>query len=205
PKQCQGIQTGRFWLSVGTLEPRKNQQRLIEAYSRYVAGGGPRMPLVLAGGPGWLMESLPQIIAELNVAQDIILTGYVTDEELVWLYRSCYAHVYVSYFEGFGLPVLEGMQFAAPTIASKMTSIPEIVGSAGILVDPVNTDEISGALLELAVNLDRRQTLAAQARKQAASFSWQQSAQRMLEVYERAVAQPKRAASDEYNPKTAHH
>ena len=192
PIQCKDLQPGHFWLSVGTLEPRKNQQRLVEAYSRYVALGGPRMPLVIAGGPGWLMESFPKQIAASDVAEDVLITGFVTDEELVWLYRSCYAHVYVSHFEGFGLPILEGMQFGAPSIASQTTSMPEIVGDAGVLVNPTETDEICQALLELALNPGRREEFAAKAQKRAAQFDWKQSVRRVLNLYERAVSQPKR-------------
>jgi glycosyltransferase involved in cell wall biosynthesis len=159
------------------------------------------MPLVIVGGPGWLMENLPQTIAELNLTDDVILMGYVTDQELVWLYRSCYAHIYVSHFEGFGLPVLEGMQFGAPTIASKTTSIPEILDNAGILVDPLKLDQISAALLEVGVNFERRQMLVTHARKRAAEFSWEQSAQQMLKLYERVGTQPKRVTCSEKKQK----
>ncbi len=109
------------------------------------------MPLVLAGGKGWLMEDF-RASQLLGLEADIVLTGYVSDDELVWLYRNCYANLYPSLFEGFGLPVLEGMQFGAATIASSATSIPEVAGDAAILLPPEDTEGWAQAMLGLAAN-----------------------------------------------------
>ncbi len=191
PHSRFNVQPGEFWLSVGTIEPRKNHRTLVEAYSRYIAGGGAPMPLVLAGGPGWLMDDFPKWLAALDIADQIILTGYVTDDELIWLYSNCYAHVYVSLFEGFGLPVLEGMQFGAPTIASHSTSIPEITRDAGILLNPLDANEIARALFELSSHPERRSQLSRAARQRAAEFKWEQSAGELYNLYLKAVATPK--------------
>ena len=121
-----------------------------------------------------------------------MLTGYVSDEELIWLYRNCYANLYPSLFEGFGLPVLEGMQFGAPTIASSSTSIPEVAGDAAILLAPEDTEGWAQAMLGLSCNKEQRARLSAAAREQAGRFDWKRSAASLLQLYEEAVASPKR-------------
>jgi len=194
PKCLDGVSAGNYWLSVGTIEPRKNHERLLQAYAKYRANGGRSMPLVLAGGSGWLMGDFSQLIAELGLSNDVIVTGYVTDQELCWLYRNCHAHIYVSLFEGFGMPVLEGMQCGAPTIASRSTSIPEITGNAAILVDPTDVDAIAGALALISDNRDLCRSLSQRARAQAQNFGWDMSAGRLLDVYQLAREMPKRLA-----------
>ena len=192
PKALENVPAGGYWLSVGTIEPRKNQRRLAEAYARYLALGGAPMPLVLAGGKGWLMEDFQEHLSELGIAAHVVMTGYVSDEELIWLYRNCYANLYPSLFEGFGLPVLEGMQFGAPTLASRSTSIPEVAGDAAILLAPEDTDGWAQAMLRLAANRVERDQLSAAAREQAGRFDWKRSATSLLQLYEEALASPKR-------------
>ena len=95
---------GKFWLCVGTLEPRKNHLGLLRAYAQHKARSGKPLPLVHAGGPGWLMNDFKDQIRKLNLQDDVILLGYVDDITLQWLYQNCFAFVYPSFFEGFGLP-----------------------------------------------------------------------------------------------------
>lgn len=192
PAPLEHIPPQGFWLNVGTIEPRKNQHRLAEAYARYLAAGGTPMPLVLAGGKGWLMEDFQTHLAKLGISQQVIMTGYVTDDELIWLYRNCYANLYPSLFEGFGLPVLEGMQFGAPTMTSTSTSIPEVAGEAAILVAPEDTDAMARAMLQLAVEPGKRDALHTAALAQAARFDWKHSAAALLNLYEEVLASPKR-------------
>jgi glycosyltransferase involved in cell wall biosynthesis len=192
PKALESIPSGRFWLNVGTIEPRKNQLRLADAYARYLVLGGEPIPLVLAGGKGWLMEDFQNHLDELGITAHVVMTGYVSDEELIWLYRNCYANLYPSLFEGFGLPVLEGMQFGAPTLASTSTSLPEVGGDAAILIAPDDTEAWSQAMLQLAANGGERDRLRAAARKQAARFNWKHSTASLLQLYEEALASPKR-------------
>jgi glycosyltransferase involved in cell wall biosynthesis len=192
PKALDDVPAGGYWLNVGTIEPRKNQRRLAEAYARYRALGGAPMRLVLAGGKGWLMEDFQNHLSELGIDAQVVMTGYVSDDELIWLYRNCYANLYPSLFEGFGLPVLEGMQFGAPTLTSNSTSIPEVVGEAAILLAPEDTEGWADAMLRLAGNRGERDALRVAAQKQAARFSWQDSARQLLQLYEEAVASPKR-------------
>lgn len=192
PKALDDVPAGGYWLSVGTIEPRKNQRRLVEAYARYLALGGAPMPLVLVGGKGWLMEDFQKDLSELGIDAQVVMTGYVSDEELIWLYRNCYANLYPSLFEGFGLPVLEGMQFGAPTLASNSTSIPEVAGEAAILLAPEDTEGWAQAMLRLAANRQERDQLSAAALEQAGRFDWKRSAAALLQLYEEALASPKR-------------
>jgi glycosyltransferase involved in cell wall biosynthesis len=194
PKALEGIAAGGYWLNVGTIEPRKNQRRLADAYARYLALGGASMPLVLAGGQGWLMEDFQKHLSELGIAAHVVMTGYVSDEELIWLYRNCYANLYPSLFEGFGLPVLEGMQFGAPTLASRSTSIPEVAGKAAILLDPEDSEGWARAMLRLVSNREERHILSAAALGQAGCFDSKRSAASLLQLYEEALAFPKRWA-----------
>lgn len=192
PKALEDILAGGYWLNVGTIEPRKNQRRLVEAYAGYLALGGASMPLVLAGGNGWLMEDFQSHLRELGVAAQVLMTGYVTDDELIWLYRNCYGNLYPSLFEGFGLPVLEGMQFGAPTLASNSSSLPEVVGEATILLAPEDTEAWTQAMLRLAANRNERDRMVSASLKQAARFDWKHSASELLHLYEEALAAPKR-------------
>jgi len=192
PKTLGAIAAGSYWLNVGTIEPRKNQRRLVKAYARYLALGGAPMPLVLAGGKGWLMDDFQKHLNELQVDAQIVMTGYVSDDELIWLYRNCYANLYPSLFEGFGLPVLEGMQFGAPTLTSNSTSIREVAGDAAILLAPEDVDAWAQAMLGLAANRQERDRLSVAARGQAGRFDWKLSAAALLQLYEEALASPKR-------------
>jgi len=192
PRALDGANSSAFWLNVGTIEPRKNQRGLAESYARYLALGGAPLPLVFAGGKGWLMDEFQSHLRELGIAAHVIMTGYVTDAELIWLYRNCYANLYPSRFEGFGLPVLEGMQFGAPTIASNTTSIPEVSGTAAILLDPDDTEGWAQAMLRIAADREQRDRLATSARVQADRFDWKQSATELLALYDEAIAAPKR-------------
>ena len=192
PKALKHILAGSYWLSVGTIEPRKNQRSLTEAYARYLALGGGPMPLVLAGGNGWLMDDFQKHLSGLGITDHVIMTGNVSDEELIWLYRNCYANLYPSLFEGFGLPVLEGMQFGAPTLASQSTSIPEITGEAAILLDPKDAESWAQAMLRLVSNKIEREQLSVAARKQAEKFDCKRSAAALLQLYKEALALPKR-------------
>ena len=192
PKALDDMPAFGFWLNVGTIEPRKNQRRLVEAYARYLSLGGAPMPLVLAGGKGWLMEDFQKHLSELGIDAQIVMSGYVTDDELIWLYRNCYANLYPSLFEGFGLPVLEGMQFGAPTLTTRSTSIPEVAGKAAILLAPEDTEGWAQAMLRLAANTYERDQLSLASLEQAKRFDWKICAEALLQLYEEALASRKR-------------
>jgi glycosyltransferase involved in cell wall biosynthesis len=168
---------GGFWLSVGSLEPRKNHRRLLEAYAR----SGSSLPLVLAGGKGWLMDDF---MGPGERPAGVVPAGYVADSELEWLYRNCFGFVYPSLFEGFGMPVLEALALGAPVICSNTTSLPEVAGEAGLLVDPLDAGAIAAAMVRLASGEIGREGLRAAGLRQARRFSWEASARKLLGVYE---------------------
>jgi len=204
PGKLARLQPGRFWLNVGTIEPRKNHRRLLQAYARLKAELRESFPLVLAGGKGWLMEDFEGFVDKLGLREDIVVLGYVDETELQWLYQNCFAFLYPSLFEGFGLPVLEAMTLGAPIIASNTTSLPEIVGHAGLLVDPFVEESIFNAMHRLATGQINRKTLCEQAMARAREFSWGSAANRVREVYQQVVAIPCiRTASREGIPAVA--
>jgi glycosyltransferase involved in cell wall biosynthesis len=183
PGRFTSIQPGKFWLNVGTLEPRKNQGRLLQAYARLRANVAETLPLVIAGKKGWLTEELFKTIETLGLAKYVIMPGYVDDEALQWLYQNCYAMVYPSLFEGFGLPVLEAMNLGTAVISSNVTSIPEVLGDAGILVDPVDDEDIFRAMLRLSQDQGLCESLRERGAERAKQFTWEAATRRLLECY----------------------
>ena len=187
PKDLSFLQTP-FWLSVGTLEPRKNHEKLIRAYSLLKAKHGQTFPLVLAGARGWLMQNFEKELDSLNLKKDIIILGYIDDSTLQWLYQNCFAFIYPSLFEGFGLPVLEAMSLGAPVITSNVSSIPEIVGEAGIMVDPLDEKALYKAMHKMAMDAAFRLDLKNKASRQASKFSWESAARTVLEAYKEVLS-----------------
>lgn len=182
----------RFWLSVATLEPRKNHLRMLRAYARHVAQHpADALPLVLAGGRGWLMDDLDRQVDELQLRGRVVLTGYVDDAELRWLYEHCFAFVYASVHEGFGLPVLEAMSVGAAVISSNATSLPEIVADAGLLVDPLDEMAIGRAFERLHTDETLRRSLQQRAQPRSAAFSWRTAARQVDEIYRELLARKK--------------
>jgi glycosyltransferase involved in cell wall biosynthesis len=178
-----------YILSLGSIQPRKNLVRLIEAYS-VLRQSRPEVKLpqlVLAGKRGWL-DSETHKAAQRNTNDgDIVFTGYVAESDLSALYSSATCFVYPSYFEGFGLPILEAMQCGVPVIAGNRTSIPEIVADAGLLFDPFDTNALAEALQRLLDDEELRAALRAKGLQRAAQFSWRKTAQLTLQAYKQAV------------------
>lgn len=175
-----------FFLSVGTIEPRKNQHFLVKAYGRYREAGGLPIPLVLAGGKGWLMEDFNAYLSSSPWSKDILLLGYVSEAELAWLYTHCRANLYPSHYEGFGLPVLEGMGMGAVTIASNLTSLPEIVGDAGLLLGSSDLEGWAEALSRVSKDEQFVRQLSVAAKVRSSFFSWAASKDSLLSLYEQA-------------------
>ena len=194
PREVAGLRQP-FWLTVGTIEPRKNQLRLAQAYARYRALGGPAMPLVMAGGRGWMMDDFRKALAAMGIENDVRMTGYVTDGELAWLYQNCYANLYPSLFEGFGLPVLEGLQFGAATLASDSPAVSEVAGEAALLLAPRDVEAWAQAMLRVAREPVTREALRARAPAQAARFARDTSAKALLALYAEAAETPRRGES----------
>lgn len=183
-----GLAFGQYVLSVGTLEPRKNIPALIDAYSKLPADLQQRFPLVLVGMRGWLTSGLEARMKPLVERGVIKPLGYVADEMMPLIYSGAAAFVFPSLYEGFGLPPLEAMACGAPVISSKSSSLPEVVGDAGILIDPLNVDMLAESLRSVLEDRAFAEVLAQQGIKRAAGFSWKKTAAETIAVYRRALA-----------------
>jgi glycosyltransferase involved in cell wall biosynthesis len=193
-----------YILYVGTLQPRKNLVRLIEAFEEVIASAATEnkkkknrkltddrtssLQLVIAGKVGWLANDILKRVEKSPYKKQIILTGYVTEKEKAILYRESLCTVLVGLYEGFGIPALEAMAFNSIPIVSSTTSLPEVVGDAGILVDPLNTKDISQALRQvLDFSAKERAQLLRKGRQQLKKFHWRDSAKIVLETLETVV------------------
>jgi glycosyltransferase involved in cell wall biosynthesis len=175
----------RFLLFVGTLEPRKNIVRLVEAYAQLPM---PRIPLMLVGGKGWFYEEISVRVEELDLADEVRFVGYIPAEELPWWYNAAEALAYPSLYEGFGLPALEAMACGTPVVTSRTSSLPEVVGEAGMLVEPTDVAALAGALQHVLEDGELREQMRTAGLAQAASFSWQRTARETVKCYRRALA-----------------
>ena len=174
----------QYILTVGTIEPRKNLVRLIEAYAEAKRRLGRRCPpLVLVGRKGWKYADVFSRIAALNLAGDVIWNDFLADDIVRVVYQHATVFACVSLHEGFGLPLLEAMASGVAVIASNCSSMPEVVGDAGVLVDPLDIRAIADAVVALLRDDDRRAALAAQAHKRAGGFSWELTTRRTLGIY----------------------
>ena len=176
-----------YVLFVGTIEPRKNLPRLIDAFSAAVAGHRFPHRLVIAGGNGWKDEPVRRAYRASPVRERIHFTGYIPDEELPAAYSGADIFIYPSTHEGFGLPPLEAMACGTPVITSNSTSLPEVVGDAAITVNPYDTGALTKAIQGLAADRQRRECLSHAGLARAASFSWDDAALRTIEVYREAA------------------
>ncbi|MDR2600770.1 MAG: glycoside hydrolase family 99-like domain-containing protein [Oscillospiraceae bacterium] len=176
-----------FWLFVGTLEPRKNITALIRAYIK-LHNEGETFPLYIAGKEGWLTEEIHKEIEAANIGKNLRLLGYVTESQLATLYKACYAVVYPSLYEGFGLPILEAMSLGAAVITSNTTSMPEVGGDTVLYVDPHNIDDIYEKMKTLQNDKKLRDNLGKKGKERAINeFSWEKTAILTLECYQEAI------------------
>ncbi len=182
-----GLKPGSYILYVGTLEPRKNIISLLQAYARLPELLKKDYPLVLAGGAGWLIENLDVEIQNLGLRTNIIKTGYVPKEDLPSLYSGATIFVYPSLYEGFGLPPLEAMACGAPVITSNVSSLPEVVGDAGVQVHPEDVEKMAVEMEALFTNAPRRRLLSTMGLERSKHFTWEKCASKTIEVYDRVV------------------
>jgi glycosyltransferase involved in cell wall biosynthesis len=175
----------RFILFVGTLEPRKNVVRLIEAYAQLPKG---RPPLFLIGGKGWQYDDIFARVEDLDLSGEVRFVGYVSAAELPWWYNAADLFVYPSLYEGFGLPPLEAMACGTPVVSSAVSSLPEVVGSGGLLVDPTDTEALASAMEHLVTDRDTHDSMRTAGLAQAQTFSWREAARRTVDSYRRALA-----------------
>ncbi|MBN1428270.1 MAG: glycosyltransferase family 4 protein [Anaerolineae bacterium] len=175
----------RFALYVGTIEPRKNLDTLLRAYRQLPVRQD--VKLVLAGGKGWQSEQLEALIEELDLAQDVIMAGYIDNCDLPLWYNAAEVFVYPSVYEGFGIPVLEAMACGLPVVVSDSSSLPEITGLHGLLVPPTEVEAWSDALARIVTEPDLRAELSTKGQERAQHFTWQNTAQKTVEAYHKAL------------------
>lgn len=174
-----------FFLFSGSLNPRKNLVRAIRAFAK----AADHIPhhIVIAGSGGWEKDELLAEIASSPIAHRIHQLGYVSDEQLHALYARAEGYIYISLFEGFGLPILEAMASQCPVITSNLSSMPEIAGDAALLVNPYDVDEIASAIVTLANDKALTQRLKTAGAARALDFTWQKCAERMADIYEEVL------------------
>ncbi len=176
----------RFVLCVGTLEPRKNQTRLVEAFARIHDG---QVKLVLVGGKGWLYDELFTRVEALGLSKEIIFPGYVMNDELPLWYNAATILAYPSLYEGFGMPVLEAQACGTPVLTSNVSSLPEAAGDAASMVDPYDVEALAAELDRLLTDKLLRHELRKRGLAHASQFTWPLMAQETADVYRRALAE----------------
>lgn len=194
PEECtaylaeHGLVFGQYVLSVGTLEPRKNIANLIDAYLMLPTNLQRRFPLVLVGMCGWLNSGLEARMKPLVDRGMIKLLGFAPEAVMPLIYSGAAAFVFPSLYEGFGLPPLEAMACGVPVISSQTSSLPEVVGDAGILIDPYNVDAIVDSLRRVLEDRAFAERLSQQGIRRAAGFSWKRTAAETIGVYRCVLA-----------------
>lgn len=174
----------RFLLFVGTLEPRKNLVRLLQAFT-LVAVDNPDLNLVIAGRRGWLYDEIFAAVERSNARERVHFLDFVADDDLPALYNLAEAFVYPSLYEGFGFPVLEALACGTPVITAKVASLPEVAGSAAIMVDPLEVEDIAAGIRAVLANPT---PLRAAGPPQAATFRWEQTGQALVAIYRELAA-----------------
>ncbi|MCY7370463.1 MAG: glycosyltransferase family 4 protein [Polaromonas sp.] len=174
---------GQYIIAVGTLEPRKNLSVVLRAFMQLSSPLRNRFPLVLVGMKGWHTSALEKQMAPLIAAGEIRMLGYLSREDLAAVLAGATALVYPSIYEGFGLPPLEAMACGVPVITSNVSSIPEVVGDTGVLLDPQDVDGFTRAMELLITSPDVRATMAARALERSRQFSWAQCVSETVDAY----------------------
>jgi len=177
--------SGDYILAVGSIQPRKNIARLIRGYSRMLLQHSDNAPrLVIVGKRAWLFEDTIRAAAVSPANDKILFTGYVPESDLAALYTGALCFAYPSYFEGFGIPLLEAMRCGTPTITSDRTCFPEVVGDASLIIDPFDEESIAAGLWRMISDAALREQLRSRGFVQSSLFDWRQTARLTLDVYE---------------------
>lgn len=174
-----------YILGLSTLEPRKNFKRLIDAFIRLKTRRHIKEKLIIIGQEGWSYQDILKIPDEFK--NEIVFKGYLPKNAVIEMYQKAKVFVYPSYYEGFGLPVLEAMACGCPVITSNAASLPEVSGNAGILIDPYNTRALADAIYSVLDNYSMQCRMAKAGIHQAQKFNWEQSAKQTMHVYEKVL------------------
>jgi len=178
-----GIGQAPFILGIGTVQPRKNYRRLIQAFADLNPSAS-GLQLVIAGGKGWMYDQIFAEVKQLGLESWVIFPGFVDDDDLPALYSAAEMLAYPSIYEGFGLPILEAMACGTPVVTSRSSSLPELAGDAALLVEPTDVADIADAMRRLRQDADLRRRLVAQGFGQTRKFTWEKAAHQLLGVYE---------------------
>lgn len=180
-RQQEGLPE-RFWLFVGTLEPRKNLTTLLDAYASLPRSE--RLPLILGGGKGWLYEPIFERVDRYSLQGEVMFPGFIPAELLPLWYNSAEVFVFPSVFEGFGLPVLEAMACGTPVIVANASSLPEVVGAAGMRIPPLDVDAWAEALRTAQHDSDWRAVASRRGLDEVKRYNWKNTAQRTIKSYQ---------------------
>jgi glycosyltransferase involved in cell wall biosynthesis len=185
------LKKGKYFLFLGTIQPRKNLARLIQSFNDFSLTDKDDLNLVLAGSKGWLSEEIYALPKTFGIEKKVKFLGHVPDEDLSGLYSGALAFVFPSLFEGFGLPILEAMACGVPVITSNTSSMPEVAGNAALLIDPENGEEIAKSLKKISEDRVLREDLIKKGLKQVQKFSWEKCARETLDVLREVGGQKK--------------
>lgn len=183
----QKYQTGaKYLLHLGTINPRKNLEFLVKVFAEVVKKY-PDFKLVITGKKGWYYEGLFQLVSTLGLERQVVFTGYIDDADKPALYNAATIFLSPSLYEGFGLPALEAMQCGVPVISSSESSMPEVVGEAGMLLSPKESGRWVQAINQILSSQKIQDTMRAKGLKQAQKFSWSKTARQTVKVYEQLI------------------
>ena len=175
------LEIRNYILFVGTIQPRKNLEVLIDAFDKF-SQINKDFKLVIVGKKGWLYKSIFEKVKTLNLENKVIFTGHISDQELIWYYKNAFCLALPSLYEGFGIPVLEAMSYDCPTIVSMTSSLPEVGGDASLYFDPKNSDDLLEKLKTLYNNNELRKELISKGRQRIKDFSWEKCGKETLDV-----------------------
>src|SRR3990167_7427 len=182
---------GDYLIFIGTLQPRKNIERLIEAFHKLVRNSKFEIrnyKLIIVGRRGWLYDSILEKVKKINIEDKVTFTGYVSDSDLPALVSGADVYVLPSLWEGFGIPVIEAQACGTPAVVSNTSSLPEVVGNSAFLVDPENVNSIANGIKKVLTNEELRRDLIKRGYANVKRFSWQKCAEATLDTLERVAS-----------------
>jgi glycosyltransferase involved in cell wall biosynthesis len=183
-----GLTSGGYFLFVGTLEPRKNITGIVKAFHHLRKAEealSKKYKLVIVGKKGWFYKEIFESVKKHHLEDSVVFTGYVDEEEKQVLLRNAFIFLYPSYYEGFGIPILEAMACGTPVITGNVSALPEVAGDAAVLVPPRHWQEISTSMLKLLSDPHLHEKLSQKGLEQAAKFSWEKTAEKTMELFEK--------------------
>ena len=174
-----------YILSVGTIEPRKNLAGLLAAFESLPDSFKASYPLVIVGCSGWLSEDIEQLMRPMLQKKQVVRLGYVPQHHLPVLFSAASLFVYISYYEGYGMPIAEAMCSGVPVITSNLSSMPEVAAGCATLVSPSNKEQIAQEIQELMENSSKRRDQIKRAKKKSDGYRWEDSAQTLVKLFQR--------------------